>query len=83
MSFPGEHEESIRLAREIGGDLRPCADAATVAQTLSILWGDWIAGRKSTRAAEVDVSRLSWDCMARQLEVFFTERLDALGHAAA
>jgi glycosyltransferase involved in cell wall biosynthesis len=72
ISFPGEHEESIRLAREIGGDLRPCSSDRALEAALSEIWHNWRNGSVDNLPS-VDVTALTWDVMVRKLEAFLME----------
>jgi glycosyltransferase involved in cell wall biosynthesis len=76
ISFPGEHEESIKLAREFGGDLTPCFSEHELAAALCRTWRNWRDG-STGNAGRVDVASLTWDAMARKLESFLTERHEA------
>ena len=78
ISFPGEHAESIGLARQVGGDLRPCGDAAALGDALGAVWQDWRDGSPGDASRAIDGAALTWDAMARKLESFLIER-----HAAA
>lgn len=76
ISFPGEHEESIKLARDFGGDLTPCFSEHELATALCRIWRDWRDG-SIDNAPAVDVASMTWDAMARKLESFLIERHNA------
>jgi hypothetical protein len=76
ISFPGEHEESIELARKFGGDLTPCLGEHELGAALDGIWRNW-SSRSLGKGPSVDVASLTWDAMARQLESFLLERHEA------
>jgi hypothetical protein len=73
VSFPGEHEESVELAAEVGGDLRVCENEAALQQTLSTVWNSWRSGETVQPSTSINVEALTWDAMAGKLETFFIE----------
>lgn len=73
ISFPGEHRESIDLARQIGGDLRPCRNDSELAAALGDIWRDW-RQENVDRPTRIDATALTWEAMAQKLERFLVER---------
>ena len=73
VSFPGEHEELIELAAELGGDLRVCETDTALQQTLSSIWDSWRSGETTQPSKPIDVEAVTWDAMAGKLEAFLTE----------
>jgi len=72
IAFPGEHEESIALARRLGGELHPCSDASELSNALDCAWTDWRGGVENTHG-KVDAGALSWSAMTDDLEAFLLE----------
>ena len=71
LSFPGEHDESVELARACGGELHsPTSEAALVA-ALEALWRKWRAG--GGPGPEQGADKLSWDAMSEGLETSLLE----------
>ncbi len=73
VSFPGEHEESIELAAEFGGDLRCCRSEEALRDTLSSIWREWRSGESANAPSSINVHALTWDAMAEKLEAFLLE----------
>lgn len=69
ISFPGEHPETFVLADRVRGDLRTCTDEAQLIATFDAVWQDWRAGR--IPATDPDLSSVTWDAGAGQLERMF------------
>jgi hypothetical protein len=76
LSFPGEHEESIQLAAEVGGDLRSCSGGEDVNNALDDVWSKWESG-SSAVGHPFDSSGLSWGARAAALESFLLARLQS------
>lgn len=66
IAYPGEHDESIELARRVGGSLSPCEDGAQLRAALEKAWRSWRDGASPAKAP--DVSEFSWDASAVHLE---------------
>lgn len=64
MSFPGEHEESIAIARSLGARLIPCATDADVRNALERAWAD-----RASPVAGGDFTTLTWREAAIKLEL--------------
>ena len=71
VSFPGEHGESILLAREVAGTLLPCANGAALMAAFDGLWWRWKAG--DVAGSPTDISGLSWDAGAVRLEALLAD----------
>lgn len=63
LAFPGEHEESIAIAREMGGELLMCQDEAALAEGFETLWQRWTSG--NVRAVDLRPNPFTWDAAAR------------------
>lgn len=75
ITFPGEHPETFVLAERVRGDLRTCTDAAQLTATLDAVWDAWRAG--AIPAADPDLSSVTWDAGAGQLERVFATAIAA------
>lgn len=73
ISFPGEYRETVALAERVRGDLRSCTDEAQLAATFDAIWDAWRAG--AIPATDPDLSPVSWDAGAAQLERLFATAL--------
>ncbi len=73
LSFPGEHQESLELASEYGGDLRVCTSETAVQEVFSHIWEAWRAGEMPISPKPVNVDALTWDAMAGKLEAFLVD----------
>ena len=71
IAFPGEHAESIAIAKAVGGGLNPCADTADVVAALDRIYADWASGRGFI--AETRLDSVGWDAMAAKLEAALLE----------
>lgn len=69
ITFPDEHPETFVLAERVRGDLRTCTDAAQLTATLDAVWDAWKAG--AIPATDPDLSSVTWDAGAAQLERVF------------
>lgn len=69
ISFPGEHDESVRLAAGVGGELVVCRSEAELHAAFERTWRRWSAGDRANRP--VDLSAYSWDAGAAKLEAVF------------
>lgn len=76
ISFPGEHEESIELARLYGGWLSPCPDGQSLERALDRIWTQSrYNGTRDVGAPCDNLRPLTWDVGAIQLEAFFARTL--------
>lgn len=75
ITFPGEHPETFVLAERVKGDLRTCTDEAQLMATLDAAWDAWKVG--AIPAAEPDLSSVTWDAGAAQLERVFATAIAA------
>lgn len=73
ISFPGEHEESITLAKEVGGCLKPCISKRELSSAFSDVW----RCGSIDQAPNLEAAELSWVSMARKLDAFLMERYKA------
>lgn len=69
ISFPGEHGESVRLARSVGGELLACQSETELVTAFDTMWRRWKSG--DIGGTPVDVSAYSWDAGAAKLEKIF------------
>ncbi|WP_148277104.1 glycosyltransferase family 4 protein [Methylocystis sp. SC2] len=79
ISFPGEHDESCRLSREVKGELIVCSDEEKLIAAFDAIWRRWGAGDISANAC--DISRLNWDAGAEKLEKFLQSALPRSGRS--
>ncbi len=75
IPFPGEHPETFALAQRVGGDLRACTSEAELIATLDAVWDAWHAG--TIPATDPDLSSVTWDAGAAQLEQVFATAIAA------
>ena len=75
ITFPGEHPETFVLAERVRGDLRTCTDEAQLTATLDAVWEAWRAD--AIPATDPDLSSLTWDAGAAQLEQVFATAIAA------
>lgn len=64
VSFPGEHAESIELARQVGGSLNVCRDERQLQEVLSRIW----AGGLQPAGGADRLQHLTWAAQAVRLE---------------
>ncbi|WP_166140905.1 glycosyltransferase family 4 protein [Methylosinus sp. RM1] len=74
VAYPGEHEESVALARMVGGSLCLCADSIDVAAALDDAWKSWAGAPR--RSVSIEVDAFSWDMMTARLETLMLEAID-------
>jgi len=67
--FPGEHPETIDLAKQVGGDLDVCRDEGQLASAFDRAYALWRDRRPA--APDLDISSVSWDAGAARLESIF------------
>lgn len=67
--FPGEHRETIDLAKRVAGDLNVCRDEEQLATAFDRAYALWRERRPAT--PNLDISGVSWDAGAAQLEGIF------------
>lgn len=73
IAFPGEHEESKAIAREVSGDLRCCETPERLAAYLDCLWK-----HRSSLKPKVNLevlSQFTWDAQAKNLFGVFDRAL--------
>jgi hypothetical protein len=71
ISFPGEHPESVDLARQVGGRLWICHDGVELGLRLSEAHAQWKARERAP--GPLDLSEFTWEAAAERLEGFLTE----------
>ena len=64
VSFPGEREESVELAHEVGGSLNVCRDERQLQDVMALLW----AGRLQPTGGPEVLRPLTWAAQAGILE---------------
>jgi len=69
ISFPGEQDESVRLAATVGGELLACKSEDELTAAIDVMWDRW--QRKDLAGSSVNVSAFSWDAGAEKLEAIF------------
>ncbi|THD37165.1 MAG: glycosyltransferase family 1 protein [Sphingomonas sp.] len=67
--FPGEHPETIDLAKRVAGDLDVCRNEEQLASAFDRAYALWRERRPA--APDLDISGVSWDAGAAQLENIF------------
>lgn len=65
LAYPGEHEESKAIARQVAGDLKVCMDPAQVARVLGEVWGSC---RRTVQTSETELRVFTWARQAKILE---------------
>lgn len=79
ISYPGEHDESCRLSREVNGELIVCSDEEKLIAAFDAVWKRWAAGEICGNAC--DISGLNWDAGAEMLEKLLQSSLPRSGRS--